>query len=438
MKKLLTLFVLVLATMATTFAQDTLTIVAVGQAEPEVQNIGISVENLSGLPETEQKKIVSVLKIIKDDFSFYKNLYNVDLKPTKSDKLSFMAKLIILNTSTIQISLQNVLGEEKISLLETSLSIQLKHHRSFAHDIANEIYEAITKKKSIFKSKIIFVSDRTSRGKDLRKELYVMDFDGERRQRLTHNNSIIISPALSHDNKKLIYTIIETQHKKGKTGNLQKIKNLNLYEMDLQTKKVTLISDVKGINSGAVYSKDGKSIYLTLSYQKNADIFKMDLATKKLTRITTHYADDVDPFINADESLMTMLSGRPGKAMIYTLNPRGVEKEVKRISYVGRFNAAPRFNQAGTEIVFSSWVDNRFDIYRIDSDGKNLVRLTKNFGSNEEPWFSPDGEFIAFTSQRVISSKKAVQDLYIMNREGEIIKRVTDKYGHISTPRWSN
>jgi TolB protein len=82
-------------------------------------------------------------------------------------------------------------------------------------------------------------------------------------------------------------------------------------------------------------------------------------------------------------------------------------------------------------------VDNRFDLYKIGSDGNNLVRLTKDFGSNEEAWFSPDGQFIVFTSQRVISAKKAVQNIYIMNREGEIIKQLTEKYGKVYTPRWS-
>src|SRR5690606_3855694 len=132
------------------------------------------------------------------------------------------------------------------------------------------------------------------------------------------------------------------------------------------------------------------------------------------------------------------LSGRSGRAMIYTMDPNGVEKDVKRISYVGRYNAAPRFSPDGKEIVFSSWVDNRFDLYKIDSNGVNLVRLTKNFGSNEEANFSPDGEFIVFTSLKVESSTRAKQNVYIMNREGEIVAQVTDNFGKSFSPRWSN
>ena len=236
-------------------------------------------------------------------------------------------------------------------------------------------------------------------------------------------------PVISPDNKKVLYSVIEDKWTKTSTGQINKTQNINLHLYDIETKAERMISNLNGINSGGIFNKTGDQIYLTISNQDNADIYKVDLKTLKKTKITSHFSDDVDPHINADESLMTFLSGRPGKAMIYTLDPTGLEKSVKRISFVGDFNAAPRFNPDGTEIVFSSWVDNRFDIYRIGSDGRNLVRLTKNFGSNEEPWYSPDGQFIVFTSQRVISSKKAVQDIYIMNREAEIIKKITGDFG---------
>ena len=123
--------------------------------------------------------------------------------------------------------------------------------------------------------------------------------------------------------------------------------------------------------------------------------------------------------------------------MIYLADTDGREKNVKRIGYVGQYNATPRFSPDGSEIVFSSWVDNRFDLYRIDSKGTELVRLTKNFGSNESPTYSNDGQFIAFSSQRVLSRKQAVQNIYIMDREGEIIGPVTENFGDCLSPRWS-
>lgn len=182
---------------------------------------------------------------------------------------------------------------------------------------------------------------------------------------------------------------------------------------------------------------DGEHIALTLSHTGSADLYVMNLKTNSLRRLTNKPTPDVDPSINRDASLMTFLSGRAGAAMIYTMDPSGVEKDVKRISYVGQFNATPRFSPDGKEIAFSSWLDNRFDIFRIGADGLNLSRLTKDFGSNEDPTYSPDGEFIAFSSQRVLSRTSAVQNIYIMDRDGEILGSITENYGNCITPRWS-
>lgn len=135
---------------------------------------------------------------------------------------------------------------------------------------------------------------------------------------------------------------------------------------------------------------------------------------------------------------MSFLSNRSGRAHIYSIDPTGVENSVKRVSFVGQFNATPRFSPDGKEIVFTSWVDNSFDLYRISVDGNNLSRLTKDFGSNEEPVYSPDGEFIVFTSKKFISRNKSVQDLYIMNRDGEILGQLTKDFGNCFSPVWTN
>lgn len=428
---------------------DVVSIVAVGEAEQEVDKMSFSkIKSEVAYKEGEKKVIDELEKLLIDDFGFYKHLFEVSEKrPDYSDSADYKKwegsryvitpriytkdKAIWIDVKTYDTVSERVLGAYDSKVWTNNI-------RQFGHQVANEIYKAITGKDSIFTTKILFISDRTSTKKDVRKEIYLMDFDGEKKQRVTYNNSLIMSPAIAPDNKSILYTSIESRWERSKEGRPRKVQNLNLYHFDLKTRKQTPLSTLKGINSGAIFSADGENIYLTLSHLKNADIFKMNLKTKAKERITSHFLDDVDPHINKDGSLMTFLSGRSGKAMIYTMDPSGTEKSVKRISYVGKFNASPRFSPDGKEIVFASWVDDRFDIYKIDSDGNNLVRLTKDFGSNEEPWFSPDGQFIVFTSQRVISRKSAVQDVYIMNRDGEIIKKLTENYGKTFTPRWSN
>ena len=416
-------------------AQDSLTVVAVGEAEIEKDSLIIAKPKVSfkASPKIFQE-IKEIGEILKSDFSFYKHKFSLekpsDGKPTYNIKLEFK--------SFNSVSVEVINNMNSVRSSSFNVPVDARNIITTAHTVSNKIYEAIAGEKSIFLSKIVFVSDRVSTRKEIRKELYIMDFDGRRKQRLTYTNSMIISPAISPDNSKILYSAIENKWKRSSRGAVIKVKNINLYLLDLKTKKTTLISEVDGMNSGAVFSADGKDIFLTLTHTKNADIYKINLKTKKRTKITSHFLDDVDPHINKDGNLLTFLSGRSGRAMIYTLDPTGVEKSVKRISYVGKFNAAPKFSPDGSQITFSSWVDDKFDIYKIDSNGQNLVRLTKNFGSNEEANFSPDGQFIVFSSQKVINRKKAIQNIYIMNVEGEIIKKVSSNYGKIFTPRWSN
>jgi TolB protein len=354
------------------------------------------------------------MKFIASNFSAIKFFYLVTLTCRSSSKA--LIKLFDLRTS-----------EKKF---ERDFNLDDSSSRAAIHAVSDQVYEKITGKKSFFLSRIVFISDYGSNPpRKIVKELYVMDFDGFNSQRLTSHGGIVISPAVSYDNKKVLYSLIE---------NGTKNKNINLYEIDIASKKSRPLSSRAGINSGAIYTPDGRSIILTLSHEGNAEIYQMDLASGSLRNITKHSAEDVDPSINRDGSLLTFLSSRAGRAMIYTLDPRGLEKDVKRVSFVGQFNASPRFAPDGSEIVFASWVDNGFDLYRLSADSQSLVRLSKDFGSNEEPTYSPDGEFIVFTSRRVLNRKTAEQKLYIMNREGQILGPLTQNIGQCFSPKFFN
>jgi TolB protein len=431
------------------FAQDELTIVAVGEAELEKIKISIADPEYKGTFKGPKKsQVIELIELIRNDFAFYRHKLQVfgydkihgdPMQSANYEKWKLKEYDYVIGSETsidggtvkFKVKLHHVIkGEE---LFEKEYEVPKSRLREIGHQISNDLYKKVFGKESIFMTKIIFVSDKATknRRRNLIKELYIMDFDGRNVERLTYLNGNVISPAISPDKEKVIYSYVSNTK-------IKKRRNINLFVMDLKTRRSKLISNRSGLNSGAAFTSDGKEILLTLSHTGNSDIYRMNLGSNKVRRLTTHYSDDVDPSLNADGSLMSFLSGRSGRAHIYTMDPSAPEKNVKRISFVGRFNATPRFSPDGREIVFSSWVDNRFDIYRIGSNGNNLVRLTKNFGSNEEPMFSKDGEFIIFTSQRVLSAKKAIQDIYVMNKDGEILGQLTKNFGNVSAPRWSN
>ncbi len=418
------------------------TVIAVGEASLEKMNISFKFSpGYQKLIKSDQEFANIIIKILNNNFSFYKKQFNVlktypDLLDNPVDYQTWQTKnfsyIVSLDLKRIDSTLSlkvNVfdIENEKI-LFSMNPFITTDQLRRVSHNIANKIYYSITGKESIFETRIVFVSDHNEKQKKHIKELYIMDFDGNNVERLTNHQGLVISPAISNNQDKIVYSLISGKNKS---------RRVNLFLLDLLTKKSSLLSTLKGLNTGAVFMPDDKEILLTLSHTGNAEIFKMNLSTKGLTRVTRHFAPDVDPSVNYKGDLMTFLSGRAGKAEIYTADPNSIERNVKRISFVGKFNATPRFSPDGREIAFSSWLDNRFDIFKINYDGTGLSRLTKDFGSNEDPTFSNDGNFIAFSSQRVISKYKAVQDIYIMDVDGDILGKITNNFGNCITPRWS-
>jgi TolB protein len=444
MKSLLFVFICVFS--FNVFADDNLTIVAVGEATADKDKMVIQEPYIQGnLTNAQRATAFEISKLIRNDFSFYqKKFYLIEAAPnntatrpatnyeywnTKGIRYLGLVTASVGSGDTFKVNfiLEDIRSQKQ--LFNQTVSTNLAGYRRAGHELSDGAYQKMTGKESIFKSKIVFVSDRNSRAGKIIKEVYMMDFDGKNVVQLTSHGGTTISPAMSKDGRYLVYSLIPNSIGK---------RNHNLYLMDLKTKEAKIISSKDGINSGAVFLNDGKKIALTLTQSGNAEIYEMDLDTGALRKITNHFASDVDPSLTTDGRMMTFLSDRAGKAMIYTMDPTAEEKGVKRISYVGQFNATPRFSPDGKEIVFSSWLDNCFDLFRISSDGTGLSRLTKDFGSNEDPSYSNDGEFIAFSSQRVLSRVKADQNIYIMDRDGGILGAVTAGFGNCTTPRWYN
>ena len=446
MKKIFCIMILVSIFGVVSHAEDSnLTVVAVGEATLDKDKMIIQDPYIQGAVTSGQKAAATdFVKLLRNDFSFYQKKFflvepapnntsfrpptNYDYWSTKNVRfLGTVAAEKVGESLKISVIFEDIKNRKQI--YSSSVTSNITALRKNGHEIANNIYKQITGKDSIFKSKIIFISDRNSRGSKTVKEVYMMDFDGQNVTQITSHGGIAISPSMSSDGQHLMYSLI--LNSSGKRNN-------NLYMMNMKTKEAHVISSKDGMNSGAIFLPGGKSIALTLTASGNAEIYEMDLEGKNLRKITNHFSSDVDPSITYDGRLMTFLSDRPGKAMIYTMDPNGEERSVKRVSFVGQFNATPRFSPDGREIVFSSWLDNSFDLFRIGSDGSGLSRLTKDFGSNEDPSYSNDGEFIAFTSQRVISRVKADQNIYIMDRDGEVLGAITQGFGNCISPRWYN
>ncbi len=86
-------------------------------------------------------------------------------------------------------------------------------------------------------------------------------------------------------------------------------------------------------------------------------------------------------------------------------------------------------------ITFESDRDGNLDVYTMEPDGSNQVRLTDDLGDDSDPVWSPDGSQIAFISNRVNDTSDG-QYVYIMFSDGTELKQVSQN-NDSKFPDWS-
>ncbi|PIX25330.1 MAG: hypothetical protein COZ68_04225, partial [Deltaproteobacteria bacterium CG_4_8_14_3_um_filter_43_13] len=73
-------------------------------------------------------------------------------------------------------------------------------------------------------------------------------------------------------------------------------------------------------------------------------------------------------------------------------------------------NIAPAWFPDGKKLAVTLSVEGNPEIYVLNRDGKKLKRLTNDWGIDVSPTCSPDGKEIAF-----VSNRSGNPDIYVMN-----------------------
>jgi TolB protein len=87
-------------------------------------------------------------------------------------------------------------------------------------------------------------------------------------------------------------------------------------------------------------------------------------------------------------------------------------------------DSAPALAPNGKQIAFMSRRDGNWEIYRVNSDGSNLQRLTTDPADDGLPTWSPDGQAIAF-----VSNRNGAWVIWVISAAGNDLKKVLTMAG---------
>ena len=121
---------------------------------------------------------------------------------------------------------------------------------------------------------------------------------------------------------------------------------------------------------------------------------------------------------------------RDGNWEIYKVNADGSNKV--RLTTNSATDRHPTWSPDYKKIAFVSNRDGNDEIYIMNATGNGVVRVTNNAADDQYPVFSPDGKKLAFVSKRNGSN-----DIYTMNLDGTGVNRLTITNSDDIEPTWS-
>lgn len=170
-------------------------------------------------------------------------------------------------------------------------------------------------------------------------------------------------------------------------------------------------------------SPDGKrmAVYL-LGGGENYPLYLVDIATSSMTRVLDLGSASSSFSWSPDGQRLAMhayFSSGPG---IYILDLSCLEREKgceSEPAYLTR-GISPKWSPDGKKIIFDDSEKKSetrlpvYDIYTINIDGSNRVRLTDDNHPGGDPAWSPDGQFIAYQG----GGKNRPRGIYLMRADG--------------------
>jgi TolB protein len=289
--------------------------------------------------------------------------------------------------------------------------------RRLAHKVADQVYARLTGETGYFDSRVAFIA--ASGPKEARrKQLAIMDYDGANPVMLTDGNALVLTPRLSADARRVLYTSYEEGAPK-------------VMLLEGGGGRRTIIDDASGMTFAPRFSPDGRRVVYSMSVGSGSDLYVADIGGRGGTQLTRGSSIDTSPAFSPDGNQIVFESDRGGTQQVYVMPASG--GEANRISFgQGRY-ATPVWSPRGDMIAFTKIDGGRFYIGVMRTDGSGEKLLTGSY-LDEGPTWAPNGRVLMFFRESPGAS--GGPQLYSVDITGRNLKKVPTA-GFASEPSWS-
>ena len=155
---------------------------------------------------------------------------------------------------------------------------------------------------------------------------------------------------------------------------------------------------------------------------------------------------DYNPVWSRNGQWIVFTSERGGSADLYRVKPDGTGLE--RLTDNPAYDDQADFSPDGQQLAFvSTRADGTADLWIRDLRTNRETPLTSGSGGDFRPAWSPDGKWIAFSSDRGTEVKRdgdgqwwvhlQLADIYVIHPDGSALKKLTNSGNFCGGPRWT-
>jgi len=247
-------------------------------------------------------------------------------------------------------------------------------------------------------------------GRNDNKDIYILEPGEKEPRNLTNHPAQDLCPAASPDGKRVLFL-------SDRGG------NMDMYSMAVDGSDVRRLTASPETEEHPEYTPDGKRILFVRDFEKRTEIWVMNADGSGARRLTDNEARDERPFLSPNGSKILFMSNRDGNYEIYTMDPDGGCQT--RLTRTPEWEIFPVWSPDGKKIAYSRKFreDGRMKgmIRVMNADGTGDRAITEIDTKDENAMWSPDGRFIVFQSVR-----NGNFEVYRINADGSQPVRLTD------------